>query len=300
MSLVYEAVNLEQPETGWRRLSGNDAEDTLYAVSATGRRHHDRSEAPMLSLKAMVRGRAQYRFGRRAYAVEDDTLLVCSGSDIYDVELAGRDEKESFCLFVPHPVARELWGTVSTSHAAQLDDLQRGTRPRFPEIATCGWTDLAGRVAGLRKALAAGEADDNDAALLLLEALLRVRRLLQGAEALPALKSATRTELLRRLLRARDLIDADPAARPALEQLARHAGLSRYHLLRSFVCAFGETPGNYAARQRIDRAARLLGATRLPIVEIAARTAFASQSAFTRSFSRWRGLSPARYRAALR
>src|ERR1051326_6782228 len=55
MSLVYEAVDLEQPETSWRRLSGNDAEDTLYAVSATGRRHRDRSEEPMLSLKAIDR-----------------------------------------------------------------------------------------------------------------------------------------------------------------------------------------------------------------------------------------------------
>src|SRR5689334_10054811 len=106
MTLVYEAVNLEQPEASWRRLSGNDAEDTLYAVSATGRRHRDRSEAPMLSLKAMVRGRAQYRFGRRVHAVENETLLICSGSDIYDVELTGQEKKESFCLFVPHPVAR--------------------------------------------------------------------------------------------------------------------------------------------------------------------------------------------------
>src|ERR1051326_5266993 len=100
MALIYEALELDRPAEHWRRLSGNDAEDTLYAVCATGRRHQDRSEAPMLSLKSMVRGRAQYRFGRRVHAVENETLLVCS--DIYDVELAGAEEHRQFCPVEPH------------------------------------------------------------------------------------------------------------------------------------------------------------------------------------------------------
>src|ERR1051326_7457466 len=139
MALIYEALELDRPAEHWRRLSGNDAEDTLYAVSATGRGHRDRSEAPMLSLKAMVRGRAQYRFGRRVHAVENETLLVCSDSDIYDVELTGQEKKESFCLFVPNPFARDMWSAISASHATQLDNPQRGVQPDFPEIATRGW-----------------------------------------------------------------------------------------------------------------------------------------------------------------
>jgi AraC-like DNA-binding protein len=169
----------------------------------------------------------------------------------------------------------------------------------FPEIATNSWTDVVHRLTQLRQALAAGETVEDEAALLLLHALLRTQRLVQAAGKLPALKPATRTELLQRLLRARDLIDSNPAARPKLDELARHARLSRYHLLRSFVCAFGATPGNYAARRRIESAVHLLATTSLPIVEIAGRAGFESQSAFTRSFCRWRGLSPAKYRAAL-
>lgn len=48
---------------------------------------------------------------------------------------------------------------------------------------------------------------------------------------------------------------------------------------------------------RLDEAIRLLRETTRPIGEIALHTGWCDQSAFTRNFSRYTGISPGRYRS---
>lgn len=300
MTLIYDAFDLDRSGDSWRCTSGGDAENTFYAVDAHGRRHCDRSEAPLLSVKWVPKGRAEYRFTRRRHRLEGGRLLLSAPGEPYDVELAGATKSESFCLFVPHPVAADMWTAVASGNAAQLDDPLARLAPEFPDVTTSAWQDIVRELGTIRACLRRDVSAEDRTGVALLECLLRLHKLSRAAERLPAAKPATRAELMRRLLRARDLIDAAPAMRPALGKLAEEARLSRYHLLRSFVLAFGETPGNYAARRRIAMAAELLGRTRKPVIEIAAEAGFASQSAFTRSFRRWRGISPLAYRKAVR
>src|SRR4051794_36460250 len=62
----------------------------------------------------------------------------------------------------------------------------------------------------------------------------------------------------RRLLRARDAMDrgyAEPLDVPAL---ARIAGVSEAHFIRTFRATFGETPHRYLQRRRVERAMFLL------------------------------------------
>ena len=64
--------------------------------------------------------------------------------------------------------------------------------------------------------------------------------------------------------------------------IAREAGLSRFHTLRLFNRAYGETPARRVARLRMERAKDLLATGEEPITEIA--------------FRRWAGLSAREYR----
>jgi AraC-like DNA-binding protein len=56
------------------------------------------------------------------------------------------------------------------------------------------------------------------------------------------------------LRRARDLIDLRFAEPLDLLTMAREAGFSRYHFAWSFKDTFGETPGAYLSRRRVERA----------------------------------------------
>lgn len=106
--------------------------------------------------------------------------------------------------------------------------------------------------------------------------------------------------LLRRLLRAKDRIDAASHEAWPVERLAHVSGVSRAHFARSFKQAFGLPPHRYLLTRRIERAAGLLRDTDLPIIEIAYQTGWQSLGTFGRVFRDITGESPRTIRARAR
>ncbi|MEU8582674.1 AraC family transcriptional regulator [Streptomyces abikoensis] len=102
--------------------------------------------------------------------------------------------------------------------------------------------------------------------------------------------------LLPYLRRAKDLIDRSYADPLDLATLAAEAGCSRFHFLRSFQAAFGETPGRYLTQRRIERARDLLRATNLTVAEICHLVGYSSVGSFSSRFSEVMGVPPTRYR----
>jgi AraC-like DNA-binding protein len=102
----------------------------------------------------------------------------------------------------------------------------------------------------------------------------------------------------RHLLRARDVIDVRYAEPLDLDALARAAYVSRWHFVRSFRRAFGETPYQYLLTRRMERAAALLRTTDHSVAAICAEVGLASVGSFTSSFKRVHGCTPTAYRRA--
>jgi AraC-like DNA-binding protein len=101
----------------------------------------------------------------------------------------------------------------------------------------------------------------------------------------------------RRLDQVRELLRADPAARLTLEELARYAGLSPFHLLRSFRRQYGLPPHGYQMQVRLQAAESALKQGS-DIADVAAACGFADQAHLTRSFKRYRGVTPGQFRRA--
>jgi AraC family transcriptional regulator len=83
----------------------------------------------------------------------------------------------------------------------------------------------------------------------------------------------------------------------SLEAIARQAGLSRFHTLRLFKSAFGETPVKRLARLRMERAKTCLVQGDEPVTEVAFRCGYENPAHFASAFRRWTGVSPSKYRA---
>jgi len=81
-----------------------------------------------------------------------------------------------------------------------------------------------------------------------------------------------------------------------IADLARLAGVSPSQLDRLFARRFGESPRACLRRLRLERAARELRTTRRRILSVALDAGFSTHEAFTRSFARRFGCSPAEYR----
>ena len=79
---------------------------------------------------------------------------------------------------------------------------------------------------------------------------------------------------------------------------ARAASLSVSECLRCFHAGLGTTPYRYLMDVRLERAARLLVETDLPVATVATRVGFRDASYFARQFRRCTGLSPRQYRAS--
>jgi transcriptional regulator GlxA family with amidase domain len=104
-------------------------------------------------------------------------------------------------------------------------------------------------------------------------------------------------ELLRRLLRARDRMDAASHEEWPVSRLARVSGVSEAHFARSFRRAFGVPPHRYLLTRRLERAAALLRDTDLSVTEIAFGTGWNSLGTFGRIFRDVTGESPSELRA---
>ncbi len=99
-------------------------------------------------------------------------------------------------------------------------------------------------------------------------------------------------ELLRRLLRAKDRMDAASHEAWPVQRLARVSAVSAAYFARSFKQAFGIPPHRYLLTRRIERATALLRDTELPITEIAYQTGWESLGTFGRTFRDVTGQSP--------
>jgi AraC-like DNA-binding protein len=98
----------------------------------------------------------------------------------------------------------------------------------------------------------------------------------------------------RRMLRARDRMDRaydEPLDIPAL---ARVAGCSQAHFIRTFRAVFGETPHRYLQRRRVERAMHLLRAGG-DVTSACFAVGFASLGSFSRTFHAVVGVSPSGY-----
>jgi AraC family transcriptional regulator len=81
----------------------------------------------------------------------------------------------------------------------------------------------------------------------------------------------------------------------SLDQLAKAAGMSRFHFSRAFREQVGESPYRFLIKLRLRRAARLLRIKNVSVTEAALTVGFQDLSRFARMFRAEFGCAPAKY-----
>jgi AraC family transcriptional regulator len=101
----------------------------------------------------------------------------------------------------------------------------------------------------------------------------------------------------RRISRALRRIETHAHETLTLGELAREAGMSPYHFLRTFRRVAGVTPHQHVLRTRLHRAAVRLRTCSQPVSAIAFEAGFGDLSTFNRRFVRLMGCAPGAWRA---
>ena len=172
----------------------------------------------------------------------------------------------------------------------------------------------------IRPELQAHEVIQDQTLRHLMQVLLREKRegFLSGSLFLDGVGTALASYLLRRysvasptegnvaggmapstLRRCVEFLEAHLEGDLRLSDLARQAGVSTSHFLRSFRQSTGKTPYQFLLHRRVQRARLLMRDLRAPLTEVALASGFADQHHLARVFRRITGVTPSSYRRSL-
>lgn len=107
-------------------------------------------------------------------------------------------------------------------------------------------------------------------------------------------------ELFVRLSRSRDFLADSSDRQVRLTDAAATACISKYHYIRLFHQAFGQTPHEFLVRRRMDRARHLLATSDLSVSEVCLEVGYESLGTFSSRFRQLAGCAPTEFRKMVR
>lgn len=234
-----------------------------------------------LSIKYVGRGKENYRYAGRSYAVQEGQFLLVPEGLAGEVEVRrGGGDTLGLCVNLP----------------AVLDQ-NPPLAPEAPMLFGAQSSALGRALESSLKRLHASDIDAESQADRLFHSIVsNIDDCLEDAAAtldrMISVKASTRQEMLSRLNRARAYLH-DIVDRPvALGELAAAAGMSRFHLLRNFRDCFGAPPAAYHRRIRLERAHDEIRQGRMTCATAAVSFGFASSGSFSRAYKSSFGHSP--------
>ena len=108
-------------------------------------------------------------------------------------------------------------------------------------------------------------------------------------------RGTSKTDIVERVERVRAFMHAHADTPLTLDDLAKEACLSRFHLARTFSEVHAVPPLRYHRSLRMEAAAKKLAHATISPTELAADLGYATLSAFTRAFRRRYGVPPSEY-----
>ena len=249
------------------------------AVSRLWRWHHETYTVSSPPLPVRV----EWRYRTRLHRTEPATIALMEPGEVHvDVSKANRHERLRVLFLAPEVVdvaAREIGLPPGTLH-------WRDGQVVRPDLH--------------RELLRAHAALETDTTVLERQTRLAhvVERLLSehsdsGTRVQPAAAEP------RAVARARSLLLERWRDNVSLDELVAAAGIGRFRLMRAFRATLGLPPHAYQIRVRVARAMAMIR-TGVPLVDVAAASGFTDQSHLARHFTRVVGVTPGRYRQAVR
>jgi AraC-like DNA-binding protein len=263
-----------------RPVAAGDGWQVVDVVCTSG--PHDRpfeERQTWASISLVLSGTFDYRSRRGSSLMSPGALILGNAGQTY--ECSHQHGEGDRCLSFQFDA--ELFDHLAHDAGAPRAAFDRDRLPPLRALAPL--TARAGTAAGRRDSFEE----------IALEVAGDVIRVASHARRDAARAEPGNTARIARVLRRLESRAEEPQT---LAELARSAGLSRYHFLRTFKLVTGVTPHQWLLRARLRDAARRLVTSRAPVTEIALDVGFEDLSNFIRSFRAEFGLSPSRYRAS--
>ena len=269
-------------------------------LHARAQRHAVKDFPGPLSIKSVIDGEVGWIVDGRRLLVDERSFLVLNDGQKYSMDFDAPRPMETCCAFFQsgfvEQVAQDATSSVQTSLDAPvrqvpaLHFLSRLHRDQNHSMLPRLWS-LAERCS--QELQPSGFEEDF---LVLSEKLVLLYEEITAQIArVPGVRASTREELFRRLQRAREYMHSAAGEPLSLENVAKEACLSRYHLHRAFTKVFRQTPHAYLTTLRLERAHDVIKRGRT-VTEACTEVGFSSPSSFSRLFREHYGAPPSSVR----
>ncbi len=114
----------------------------------------------------------------------------------------------------------------------------------------------------------------------------------QQLQSIPSLKACTRKDLLKKLSKGKEFIDANYTTDIYIEQIAREANMSQFHFFRLFKKVYGLTPYQHIKSLRLNLANDYIFKRKESITEIAVKVGYADLFSFSKAYKQFFGKAP--------
>ena len=238
-----------------------------------------------LSLKVIISGEEEYRIHNRRVVLRPGQFLVINAGQHYASRI--RQPTESLSIFFPTSDHEGL------NEAIRLKLHGRDSTIAVPQVSFPANQGSQRALRGLIRILDhEPEIDPREASQqLMMVALKNLHDVVPFSRLKSALKTSTRHELARRVLKVKERIDDTSGQTTDLDDMAATACLSKYYFLRVFTEIFAVSPGAYARRVRLKHAAKEIATGGDPRREASA-AGYRDFRAFRRACIRSLGFDP--------
>jgi AraC family transcriptional regulator len=252
-----------------------------------------------LSLFTNISGESVVETSRRRVLVKDDFFFLTNHDQYYTLEVNKAERAEIFNIHFGEYFCDQVFSSLSKKADQLLENHFQSPEGRIEFHNKLYLRDEVTQrlIIEIRKGSEEGSAWLEEKLYELIANLLQnERQLAQIQSRLPALKSSTRAEILKRMLLVSDYIHTNLNRDLSLDELASVGCISKFHFLRLFKIAFNKTPYQFINEERVRRGKGMIERTNVSINEIAHSLGFTNASSFSRMFFNQTGAYPTQLR----
>ena len=293
--------------TNAARLQKEDLNFNNLIIHSKLSRFDKRVDDSGLSIKCTLSGAEEYLIHGVHHVVRPGQFLIVNKHQSFDCSIASKKPAEAYCFYLDPSIVKEVDRHLHSSLEDQLAGPgERGSEmPVFLEkVYSLTENSLGQFLQQLLPRLQRRKGSTaywNDVFFYdLAHHLCQAnQRIVSQIKRIPSAKATTREELFKRLSIARNMI-MDQYDHPIqLDELARVAAISKFHLLRTFKQVYGTTPYQMVLKRRLERAKDLIQEGQA-LENIAFDIGFSDRRSFTKAFKKVYQKSPSEFRQKIR
>jgi AraC family transcriptional regulator len=251
-----------------------------------------------LSLFTNISGTSTVEISNRRVPVNEELFFITNHDQYYTLEIDKGKRAETFNIHFGDYFCEQTFNSLSQEPDQLLDNyFQLSGRVEFHNRLYHHDAATQRLIMEIRNSAGEGSLWLEEKLYSLIENLLKKEKDLERIQSrLPAIKSSTKEEILKRMLIVSDYIHANLNDDLSLEELANVGCISKFHFLRLFKIAFAKTPYQFINDERVRKGRRMIQQTSFSINEIAHSLGFSNPSSFSRMFYNQTGVYPTQLR----